>query len=119
MTYIKDFTVSTKSSLENLAAWCEANDPLLEGINVFYGVSSLAAGPQAKKLGFEIHEIENPLKKAIMKHVGKTIIRRMSGANSGWHQYKKTQRVPKEAYISREKLVSLYGSRQHMTPSAT
>ena len=100
---------SGKNSLEELAFLCEANDPRLAGIEGFYGLSHIA-GPLAKRLGFDIFETSDPLKLIFAQVLGKRLVGKVVNNNPNWQKLAKNYKSPKEAFISRQKLVALFGS---------
>ncbi len=100
---------STELSLTELAKLCEENDPRLKDINFFRGQSHLA-GPLAERLGFDIYEIANPFERFSTKLAGKLIVKGHVGKNVEWKKFEVNYNDPKEAIISRKKLIELYGS---------
>lgn len=100
---------SAQKSLRELAELCAENDPSVDGIKAFHGTSHLV-GPLAKRLGFDIYEIANPIKRAVYKKWGKAIAKNVAGESLMWQEYQKNFKPPREAYISRSKLVELFGN---------
>lgn len=99
---------SGEESLNNLAGLCEANDPRLEGVEFFYGWSHLA-GPIAKRLGFDVFDIANPIRRLGPKFVNTFLAGGLKDTPT-FQRINYIFKTPREAFISRQKLVELYGS---------
>ncbi len=93
--------------LKILAYECKHNE-FLEEISFFYGYSHLVRS-LARKLGFNVFDIKNPLKQAFYTHLNKQIVEKRNKENKAWQAFKGNFKPAKEAFISRDKLVSLYG----------
>jgi len=108
--HIRDLYFSTKISFHNLALLCLNKDPLLEGVTAFYGVSHLAV--KGAKIGFDVGPVSNPLLKLIVDRFGRIDEREVVSDHPMWEQCRKQHRTPMEAFISRKRLVELYGSQK-------
>jgi hypothetical protein len=104
----RDLFDSAQTSLIELAKLCNSEDPRLEDINTFYGVSHLA-GPLAVRLGFDVFDIRNPIDRSMYKMLGKGIVTTIAKKNSSWQRLKSNFKDPREAFISRQRLINLYG----------
>ena len=100
----------SEADLRELAKMCQDNNPSLEGVEVFYGVSHLA-GPLAKRLGFDVFDIANPLKRTGVTLTGKLIAAGYGWKNKQWREYQSKFKSAREAFISRKKLIELYGEK--------
>jgi len=100
----------TENCLKELAIKCEKQDPALDGINAFFGLSLLATGPLAKKFGFNSFNIEDPFRKAWAHYKSHDIAKDVAGKNDMWERAQKQPREVQEVYISRSELVRLFGS---------
>lgn len=92
--------------LKILAYECMHNE-FLEEISFFYGYSHLVRS-SARKLGFDVFDIRNPLKQAFHTHLSKQVVEKRNKENKTWQAFKGNFKPAKEAFISRDKLVSLY-----------
>lgn len=111
ISYARMLYRSGEKSLEELAVKCEQNDPAFEDINVFYGVSHIA-GPLAKRLGFDIFRITNPVNRFLATYLAKKGMEdEFTGNSQQWELFKRNFKSPNFAYISRQKLIELYGER--------
>ena len=97
-------------SLQELALMCQNNDPRVKNITFFFGESHIA-GPLAKRLGFDIHEISNPISKLMSYYKGKWLVNDLASKNPTWQIWKKNFKPPQRAYISRTKLVEFFGEK--------
>lgn len=116
---VKELYGDTEEDLKELAALCMNNDPKLKDVEVFRGISHLA-GPLAKKLGFDVKDIKNPIVKMYATLSGKIIVKQYAKNNEVWNNIPgKTPRnkfkSAREAYISRKKLVELYGDQDFVS----
>jgi hypothetical protein len=98
---------SITQSLGELAKLCEVNDPLLEGVVGFHGISHLA-GPLAGKMGFDVFLVSDISEFFAHTVFANMIVRQHAGKNTDWRKFKPHIRIPKEVYISRNSLVSRY-----------
>lgn len=88
---------------------CQQNNPVLKEIDIFYGASHIVR-PFIEKLGFDIFDIENPFRRIRLRREGYNFVRHIAGGNLQWQRTKRNFRDPREAFISRAKLVELYGN---------
>jgi len=100
----------TESDLKELALMCKAGDPRLEGLDIFHGVSHLA-GPLAKRLGFDVYDIANPVERVASSLIGRLISSDVGAKNEEWRKYQSKFKSAREAYISRSKLIRLYSDK--------
>lgn len=108
VTFTRQLYGAATESLEELAHLCQDNDPRVIGLAFFYGESHIA-GSLAKKLGFDIHEISNPFRKLMQYYKGRWLVEQIAGKNPTWRHWKKNYKPPQRAYISRKRLVELFG----------
>jgi hypothetical protein len=109
---------SGEQSLKELADLCEKNDPRLQGVDVFMGTSHIA-GLLAKRLGFDVFDITNPFKKLGYSIIAKVIVHGTVKHNKEWESFKKNFKSPREAAISRNKLIQLFGSKANDVTNTT
>lgn len=116
VVFTRQLIKGAEDCLKSLAKKCEGNDPALAGINVFYGASHLA-GPLARKFGFDIFEIADPFKRAEARYRSKDIAADVAGENEMWQriQQNSSGKDPREAFISKQKLIELFGSKVENT----
>jgi hypothetical protein len=114
LSFTKQLFRSGEQSLRELAELCEKNDPRLGDVEFFWGISHLA-GPLAKRLGFDVFDIANPIKRLGYKALGKGIAYSIAKKNKHWQMFEKNFKAPHEAVISRGKLIELYGSKSETT----
>jgi len=109
MGFVRRLFKSAKGSLSELAVLCREDDTRLQGIEYFWGKSHLA-GPLAKRLGFEVFEVEytSPLIKKIDISVARAHVRLVAGDNEEWDQVKDYIKPQRHAIISRERLMAMY-----------
>lgn len=122
-SYTKKLIRSAELSFIELAQLCEVDDPRLAGVSVFGGRSHLA-GPVAKRMGFDVFDIANPLHSHFETWRGKKRVQRQVSyykkpddtgsieavVDQKWKEMEKNFKDPRDAYISRQKLLELYGS---------
>lgn len=101
---------STVLSLTQLAELCQNDDRKLSRIKAFYGISHLA-GPLAERLGFDVFDIRSETIRKAHHIAGYVLAHKVGGYNTEWNRTKGNFKSPKEAIISRNKLVDLYGKK--------
>jgi hypothetical protein len=100
---------SVRGSLEELAALSISHDPRLEGVEAFYGASHVA-GPLARRLGFDVVRIEDWSDRMTETLISQTIVFWKSPHKNWIDRWKQIKgKEAQEAYISKRKLVQLYG----------
>ncbi len=115
VAYTRNLYRSGIDSLQTLARLAQNDDTRLEGVTTFFGVSHLA-GPLAERLGFETHDIKNPVSRFIVSKIGEKIVELNSSNNQNWQEMKANMKPAREAFISRKRLVEIYGSKPKSTP---
>lgn len=110
IAYTRDLYESASESLKSLARRCQKEDPRLSGVTAFYGESHIA-GPLAKRLGFDIYDINNPLYKLFVYYGSKNVVDDTTKESRSYRAWKENFKPPRQAYISRAKLVELFGEK--------
>lgn len=101
---------SVQNSLEELAGLSERNDPRLDGIEAFYG-SSHTAGPLARRLGFDVREIEDKNDRIAETIASQLVVFFHSPHKSWLRRWKQVNsKVAQDVYISRNKLIQMHGN---------
>lgn len=106
--FMRKLMESSVASLKDLATLCKRNDPRLEGIEVFAGVSHLAR--IAGKFGFTTFEISDPHRRAQATDVSKTVAEHVSGGARAWNEVKQNYKPAQVAFISITALVEKFGA---------
>ncbi len=106
--HIRELYTSAQVSLQKLAQLCQQNDPLVKNIVAFHGFSHLA-GPAAVKLGFDTAKISDPILRFAVSMDAMDSAKGTASENHMWREFKKNFKTPREAFISRQTLVSRYG----------
>lgn len=105
-----------KECMESLATICQNNDPVLEGIEHFYGLSHWA-GPLLERLGFDVFEIRNPIRRWFQNEYAKIYASRFAYHDTSWqglNEWQVSERNfsgVREAFIPRTKLIELHISK--------
>lgn len=105
--FVRYLFQSAKDSLQELADHCRENDPRLEGVRNFVGVSHLA-GPLAERLGFSTFEITDKKEAEGLKYWALRRARAVAGKNEEWKKYGDNFKSPRIAVISREDLLKAF-----------
>jgi hypothetical protein len=148
-SYTKNLIRTADVSFIELAEMCETDDPRLSDVNFFGGRSHLA-GPIAKRMGFDVFDVANPLHRYFEARRGKDRVKKQVSFEKGsnpnnpegrevdqkgeepqkaeenskteseskkemvvdqkWKEMEKNFKDPRDAYISRQKIIELYGS---------
>ena len=111
VTYTRELYRSGHASLTTLAKMCQEEKPVLDDINVFWGRSHLV-GNFTKNLGFDTFPVKNPIARKITKRDAKGVVEKAVGKHAEWKSYQKNMREPKDAYISRKKLIAIFGEKK-------
>lgn len=101
--------VSARESMQHLAQLCQDNYYQTDGVVAFLGQSHIA-GPLAKRLGFDIFEIRNPITRLISTELSYVTAKESAYRNPTWQQFRTNFKSAKEAIISRDKLVQTHGN---------
>ncbi len=104
---------SVSQDLHELAFLCQSNDPRLNGVEAFYGISHFA-GYLAERLGFDSFKLRNPLKRLFPKVIEKQMVKEHAGENKDWKKIKNKNKDIYEAFISRQKLVDRFGTQTNL-----
>lgn len=92
-------------ALRELATRCMEGDPMLDGVNYFYGISRFIS-PVLEKRGFKVSDLHNPFSRIFHTLLAEGIAWSMSG-QSGMPRGR--HRKPMIGFISRETLVKNFG----------
>lgn len=111
VTYTRDLYRSAEESLIDLAQLCKKDKHAVKDINVFWGRSHLV-GRLTERLGFDTFPIRNPVVREWNKYWCKDVARAVAGTHEEWKRYEKNFRDPRDAYISREKLITIFGEKK-------
>lgn len=100
-----------QNSLRTLASLCApgSGEDFFEDIQIFTGITHLA--PLAKRLGFDVSPIHDPLLRWRQTHLGKQIVRETAGRNEYWRKISRNYKPAQEVFISKSELLRRYGSR--------
>jgi hypothetical protein len=105
--FMRELMESSITSLKELASLCKKNDPKLDGIEVFAGVSHLAR--IAGKFGFTTFKIADPHRRAEATDVSKRVAEHVSGGTDAWNDIKQNYKPAQVAFISRKALIDKFG----------
>lgn len=107
MSYSRNLLDQTKRSLTALALLCRNNDPRLDGVTEFEGVSHLV-GSTAKKLGFDVSEIPNRWEKTAIELISTYIAIEEGWRNKQRRRFFRKLVEVKVAHISRQRLMERF-----------
>ena len=106
--FVRTLFSSFQEELTELAFLCRENDKRLKRVQSFFGLSHIA-GPLARRLGFDVSAIRNPLTRYEVTASNKQLISEIVSYHPSWTMFEKNFKPAQRAYISRNKLVQLYG----------
>ena len=111
VTYTRELVKSGQESLGLLAEMCQEDKRAVKDINVFWGRSHLV-GKFTERFGFDTMPVNNPLNRSFTKFWAKDCAREVVGNHPEWKRFEKNFRDPRDAYISREKLIAVFGKKE-------
>lgn len=106
--FTRNLYQSAENSLRELAVLCENDAPMVRDIEVFGGISHVA-GSLATRAGFDLFTLDPATKLLAMLQSEDYLVRGVRKHNE-WKRSRKNFKAPRRAFISKTKLIQLYGS---------
>lgn len=109
ITVTKQLFFGVEKDLAELAKVCQQDNSPFKNISVFVGISHLS-NQWGKRLGFDVFEISDPLEKLLVNLNGIIMSSRGNFSNKEFRKHLLNFKSAKEAYISKQRLIELYGN---------
>lgn len=107
--FTRRLITSSIGSLRELAQLSESGENRLLGLKAFGGISHLAR--IGRRFGFTVFNITSRLDRERATAISRNVAEYVSRDNSDWRQLAENYKPAKTAFISRQRLIDLFGSK--------